>query len=207
MTAPLEHAAAAGILTAGGVLILGTDTLPGFHCRADATDGVRRIQALKGRAATKPLLLLAGSLEQALTVAGPLDAHQAALCDRCWPGPFSLILPARPLVHPLVTAQGATVAVRVPDLEALRSLVRDAGCPLVSTSVNREGTPPSVTLPEAVAAFGDDVDGWWDPLAEEGADVDHHRQSASALVDLMVWPPRVIRAGPRPLPGGLSGLS
>jgi tRNA A37 threonylcarbamoyladenosine synthetase subunit TsaC/SUA5/YrdC len=40
---------AVGILKSGGVLLMGTDTLPGFHCRADLSESVARILALKGR--------------------------------------------------------------------------------------------------------------------------------------------------------------
>ncbi|MBE0566064.1 MAG: Sua5/YciO/YrdC/YwlC family protein, partial [Krumholzibacteria bacterium] len=68
-------------------------------------------------------------------------------------------------------------------------------CPLVSTSANRSGEEPAVTLAEAVARLGDDVDGVFDPADEAGG-----AGAASALVDLTVWPPRVLREGPLAAP-------
>ena len=55
------------ILESGGILLMETDTLPGFHCRADLPEAVERIAALKGRDGGKPLLVLAGSDEQGST--------------------------------------------------------------------------------------------------------------------------------------------
>ena len=49
MTVPGEQLAfedAVGILKTGGLLLMGTDTLPGFHCRADLPEAVDRILAL-----------------------------------------------------------------------------------------------------------------------------------------------------------------
>lgn len=198
----MDQQDAAGILTSGGVLLLGTDTLPGFHARADRPEALARIRTLKGRGKAKPLVVLAASAVAAEDVAGPLDGRQRAYAARCWPGPFSLVLPARPLVPAEVTAGGATVAVRVPGDPALRALLAAAGWPLASTSVNRAGQEPATTLAEAVDRFGDLVDGVWSPdsrsLPDEAA-------VASAVVDLIAWPPRLLRPGSRPLPA-LDGL-
>ena len=192
--APLDSRDAAELLASGGVLLLPTDTLPGFHCRADIPAAVHRIARLKGRDAAKPLLVLAADLDQAGLVTGALDGRQAAYCRRCWPGPFSLILPAAPLLPPDVTAGTGTVAVRVPDLEPLRSLLKVVGFPLVSTSVNLDGQPPAGTLAAAVEAFGDRVDGWHDFLPDS-AEAPSGAMS-SALVDVTVWPVALLRKGP-----------
>ena len=81
------------LLADGAVVLLPTDTLPGFHCRADRADAVARIVALKGRDARRPLLLLCASAEQAFGLAGRLSPEVRDYARRCWPGPFTLILP------------------------------------------------------------------------------------------------------------------
>lgn len=186
---------AAGILDSGGVLLLDTDTLPGFHCRADRAQAVQRIARIKGRAPDKALLVLAADFQQAGQVLGCLSSSQRRFCRRCWPGPFSLILPAAASVPAEVTAGSGTVAVRVPDLPVLQDLLRLVGHPLVSTSVNREGQPPAGDLGSARAEFGGQVDGAWSAESPTDGPV-----TSSALVDLGVWPPRVLRPGPRDLP-------
>ena len=202
---------AVGLLKSGGVLLMGTDTLPGFHCRADLAAPVARIQALKFREAGKSLLVLAGSPEQAGLATGVLDARQAAYCRLCWPGPFSLILPAGAGLDPAVNAGGATVAVRVPDLPSLRDLVLAVGFPLVSTSANLAGAAPSGDLESARAAFGDRVDGVWAPSAAGSPSGGARSAVPSALIDVTVWPPVVLRPGPVEAPpadsGGLDGGS
>ncbi|MCP4571856.1 MAG: L-threonylcarbamoyladenylate synthase [bacterium] len=189
-----DHSDAAGVLASGGVLLLATDTLPGFHARVDRPAAVDRIQLLKGRRRPKPLVVLAVSAAEALRVAGPLDRRQLAYVERCWPGPFSLVLPVRAEVPDAVTAGGPTVAVRVPGDEALREFLAAAGGPLASTSVNAAGQAPARTLDEAVARFGDAVDGVWDP---GGSPPEPGRPALpSAVIDLTTWPPRQIRPGP-----------
>lgn len=190
--------AAAVALRQGGVVILTTDTLPGFHCRADRPEAVERIARLKSRSPGQPLLVLAADLRQAGQVLGVLSRKQREFCHRCWPGPFSLVLPAAVDLGEAVTAGSGTVAVRVPDLPELRDLLLAVGHPLVSTSVNRAGEPPAATLEAAEAGFAAAVDGSFlccPPMGRPAA-----AGVPSALVDVTCWPPRVLRPGPLPLP-------
>ncbi len=196
----LAFADAVGLLKSGGVLLLGTDTLPGFHCRADLPESVARIQALKGRIFTKSMLVLAGSVDQASLVTGTLDDHQAAFCRRCWPGPFSLILPAGGDLSRAVNDGGETVAVRVPDLESLCSLVLSVGFPLVSTSANRSGDDPCPDLEAAIAGFAGQVDGAWKPGESRGEAAGSPGLGPSALIDVTTWPPVQLRKGPLNMP-------
>ncbi|MHB8080537.1 MAG: L-threonylcarbamoyladenylate synthase, partial [Candidatus Krumholzibacteriia bacterium] len=183
---------AARLLAGGGVVLLPTDTLPGLHCRADAAPALARLQALKGRDPARPLLLLCADEAQAFALAAPLDAVVTAYARRCWPGPFTLVLPRGPAAPVAVCGAGGTVACRVPAPPALRALVRAAGGPLVSTSANRSGEPPCATLEAAVALLGGQVDAvlaGWLPEAVPPP-------GPSALIDLAGWPPRLLRPGP-----------
>ena len=187
---------AVSLLAAGGVLLLATDTLPGLHARVDRPEAVRRVAAIKGRPGDKPLVVLAGSTGSALTIVGPLTDRQLGYARTCWPGPFSLVLTAAAGLDPVITAGGASVAVRVPDHQTLGELLQAVPCPLVSTSANRSGEPPALTLEEAVARLGDEVDGVFAPV-----DGPAGTALASCVIDLTTWPPQVLRPGPRPAPG------
>ncbi len=186
---------AAGALGRGGVLILSTDTLPGIHCRADNQQAVLKVVGIKGRDAGKPLLLLAGSLQQALSMCGPLAPFQLDHCRACWPGPFSLILPAGDLLAPRVSCGLGTVAIRVPAEENIRRLISAVGVPLVSTSVNLQDEPPIADVNSAWDQFNSLVDGVWTSAREFPAE-----GVPSALVDLCTEPPRILREGPLVFP-------
>jgi L-threonylcarbamoyladenylate synthase len=196
---PLPDAAAAvRLLTAGGVVLLPSDTLPGLHCRADLPSSVARVVALKGQAATKPLLLLCADAEVALAMTTDLDDRIIRYASRCWPGPFTFVLKAGPGVPAGVSGGRGTVALRVPASAPLRELLAAVGKPLVSTSANRSGEPPSRDMAEAERLFGAQVDGvlrLWPESAEHTS-----AGRASALIDLTSWPPRVLREGPLPAP-------
>lgn len=198
MSAPrLGDEAAAAELRGGSVLLLATDTVCGLHARADFAAALARIADLKGRAQGQPLLVLAASPEQAWTLCRPLTAAQMAVCGGAWPGPFTFLLPARAGLQPAVVDAGrSTIAIRVPGREDLRRLIGLAGGPLASTSANRTGEPPLTRLEDAVAEFEDGVAGWWDgdPGRDPAPGV------PSALIDLTGDSPRVLRAGPLPLP-------
>ncbi len=187
---------AARLLAGGGVVLLPTDTLPGLHCRADAAAAVARLQALKGRDPARPLLLLCADAEQALGLAAPLAAAALAYARRCWPGPFTLVLPRGAAAPEAACGAELTVACRVPASPELRALVLAAGGPLASTSANRTGEPPCPTLEEAAGLLGERVDAVLVDWLPEAATP----PGPSALLDLSVWPPRLLRRGPCPPP-------
>ncbi len=197
-------AEAAGVLRGGGVVLMPTDTLPGLHCRADLAAAVARLSALKGRDAGRPLLLLCADADQALALASDVDDRIRYYVETCWPGPFTLVLKAGPRAPAAVLAGRPTVALRVPGAVWLRGLVDEAGGPLASTSANRSGETPPRGLAEAVARFGEAVDGVLataagaGPAVGSGAGGDGTGTGrASALLDLTVRPARILREGPR----------
>ncbi|BDG01704.1 L-threonylcarbamoyladenylate synthase [Anaeromyxobacter oryzae] len=134
-------AEAAAVLRAGGIVVYPTETFYGLGALSSAGDALDRLARAKLRPEGKPLPLLAADRAQVLAVA-TLEGAAARLADRFWPGPLTLVLPARPGLHPAITAGGATIGIRVPGSELARALAAAAGAPLVSTSANLSGGPP-----------------------------------------------------------------
>jgi len=191
---------AAQRLNDGAVLLLGTDTVLGLHCRADHPDAVNRIAMLKNTTTGQPFLLLAGSMAQVQAMTASLTQEQLAACDRCWPGPFSLILPAGSGVPVRLSGADRTVALRIPAVRDLRTLVSRSGGVLVSTSANLTGQDTSGDIEAACGIFAGGIDGYWLPEPPQGVISQGGRSAASALVDLTVSPPVVRRQGPLPFP-------
>ncbi len=129
------------VLKGGGIAVLPTETVYGIAARADNSAAIDRIYAVKGRDFDKPLAVCVGNISQAETLAvfSPLAK---ALAAKFWPGPLTLVLPAR---HKRLDARcyhGQTIALRCPDSDWRKTLAKT---PLALTSANRSGKPPSVT--------------------------------------------------------------
>jgi len=79
---------------------------------------------------------------EAVAELSPLARRLAAAF---WPGPLTLVLPARPGLHAAVTGGAGTVGVRVTSSEVAKALAAAAGGALVATSANPSGAPPPTT--------------------------------------------------------------
>lgn len=166
------------ILSGGGIAIVPCDTIYGIIGLAPSSE--QSIRAVKGRGDDKPFLQLVADASWV----GRLSAVQAPLpLSMHWPGPLTIVLPAR---------EGGTVAVRVPDSPFLRRLLLALDRPLYSTSVNRTGEPPVNTVDAITRGFESDVDLVLDGGALSGM--------PSTLVDATSRPCRVLRQGALRLP-------
>jgi L-threonylcarbamoyladenylate synthase len=188
----------AELLRAGEVVGLPTDTVYGLAALATHQRAVRRVFELKGRSLSQPLVLMVaepGQLDAWVWV----DERARGYMRRWWPGPLTLVLPARPVVGPPLTSSGQrrTIAARIPDHDVALALLRHVGEALATTSANRSGEPPALTPLETA---------WVSGLA---AVLDGGRapgEVPSTLLDVSGGEPRILRPGPVPaealLPAG-----
>ena len=111
-----------------------------------------------------------------------------ALAAAFWPGPLTMVLPARDIV-PLSTRAGLpSVAVRCPDSDITRAIIRLSGVPVAAPSANISGKP-STTTAEHVRY---DHDGRIDCIVDGGP---CRVGVESTIVDLTEIPPRLLRPG------------
>jgi L-threonylcarbamoyladenylate synthase len=139
----------ADVLRRGGIVAYPTETFYGLGALARDAAAVDRLARAKGRPDGKPLPLLAADRAQVDEVA-ELGEVAARLAAGFWPGPLTLVLPARPGLPAAITAGSGAVGVRVPGSDVARALARAAGGAIVSTSANLSGEPPPAT-PGAIA--------------------------------------------------------
>ena len=138
---------------AGKLVSFATDTVPALASRPDQSE---LIFTAKGRSADKPLILMAGSPEDLWPyVTGTPEELQIwqQVASQYWPGALTLVLPASPLVPPAMNPlDPATIGVRVPDSAVARQILASTG-PMATTSANRSGQPPLLSLAEIAAQF------------------------------------------------------
>jgi L-threonylcarbamoyladenylate synthase len=139
---------AAEILLEGGVGIIPTDTVYGLAALAAHEGAVGRLLDIKNRPAGKPLPVHISNVADAdkLTFADEPDA--AALMEKFWPGPLTLVLRRRSGVH-LPFQRRESLGLRIPDNPFCRRLIKKAGF-LVVPSANFSGDPPPAS-PDEVA--------------------------------------------------------
>ena len=120
---PRAIAQAVEVLAAGGVVAFPTDTLYGLAVDPRSDDAVEKLLALKGRDRAAAVPLIAADLAQA-RAAGRFGPGELRLAAAFWPGPLSIVVPARPAISRVALGGGNTVAIRVPAHAIARALAR-----------------------------------------------------------------------------------
>lgn len=129
-----------------------TDTVPALAARCDRGE---LIFTAKQRQPDKPLILMAATADQLWPyVQGTARDwnHWQTICDRHWPGPLTVVLPAGTLPPGLNPQATGTVGLRVPDWAIARCILEQTG-PLATTSVNLSGQPPLLDVGAIAQAF------------------------------------------------------
>jgi len=157
-THPAELERAARLLREGGVVVLPTDTLYALSASIFQRQACARVFAIKGRPSAHSVPLLLASAADLPLVVKDVPRIAWRLIDTYWPGPLSLVLPARPSVPALLRGGGETVAVRVPAARSCLELLELIGEPIIGTSANRSGQPTARFADEVVRQFGHQPD-------------------------------------------------
>jgi L-threonylcarbamoyladenylate synthase len=181
---------AAAVLRRGGLVAYPTETFYALGALARDGEAVERLARAKGRPDGKPLPLLAADVRAAEEVA-VIGAAAARLAGRFWPGPLTLVLPARAGLPPAISAGTGTVGVRVPGSAIARALARDAGFAVVATSANLAGAPPPARPEEIAPELRARIDHVLDGGPAPGG-------LASTVVAVDGDALRLVRAGPVP---------
>ncbi len=160
MSIPSHHRLrlASRILTQGGVIAYPTEAVYGLGCDPWNRDAVLRLLAIKRRALSKGLILIAADLDQLLHFVEPLSAEPMERVVASWPGPNTWLLPARRATPEWLTGRFDTLAVRVTAHPLAAALCRVRGGAIVSTSANQAERAPARTALQVRLAFGDRLD-------------------------------------------------
>jgi L-threonylcarbamoyladenylate synthase len=130
-------AKAVALLNSGKVVAIPTETVYGLAADARNEDALREIYAIKQRPADNPLIVHIASSEQVLDWAETFSPLAQKLAKAFWPGPFTLVLPAKSTVSSIVRAGEPTVALRVPAHPVAQQLLQQTGLALAAPSANK----------------------------------------------------------------------
>ena len=179
---------AANILREGGLVAIPTETVYGLGANGLDEQAVAKIFIAKGRPQDNPLILHVADAIQMEDFAHDIPAEAYLLAEKFWPGPLTMILPAKDIVPRSTTGGLTTVGIRCPDNETTREIIRLAGVPVAAPSANTSGKPSTVTAQHV----RHDHEGKIDAVVDGG----HSRVGVeSTIVDLTEKPARLLRPG------------
>ena len=179
---------AAEIIRQGGLLGIPTETVYGLGANGLDENAVLKIFEAKGRPQDNPLILHVSGPEQVEDFCHHIPEAATRLMDRFWPGPLTLVLPARDNVPRRTTAGLDTVAIRCPDNDLTRKIIRLAGVPIAAPSANISGKPSPTTAEHVLH----DMDGKIQAIVDGGP---CSVGVESTIVDLTGQTPRLLRPG------------
>lgn len=185
---PASIAEAARIIRGGGLVAVPTETVYGLAGDATQGEAVARIYESKGRPTFNPLIVHVADISWVDEIA-ETNATFQKLAAAFWPGPLTLIMrrKATTAVSKLVSAGLDSVAVRMPDHDVTRDLLRAVGRPLAAPSANPSGAL-SPTRAEHVVGLG-----CVDMILDGGA---CRAGLESTVIDLTLERPAILRPGP-----------
>lgn len=179
---------AADIIQNGGLVALPTETVYGLGANGLDSRAVDKIFEAKGRPNDNPLILHICDASQINDLCHSVPQSAWTLAAAFWPGPLTMVLLAKDVVPKRTTGGRSTVAVRCPDSDITRQIIRRSGVPIAAPSANLSGKP-STTTAQHVAH---DHDGKIDCIVDGGK---CRVGVESTIIDLTEDPPRLLRPG------------
>lgn len=120
----------------GGVIIYPTDTIYGLGCDITRRDAVERICRIKQVDPAKAQLsFICYDLSDLSNYTKSISTPVYRLLKTHLPGPYTFILPASKQVPKILKSKKDTIGLRIPDNLIARSLVRELGHPILSSSL------------------------------------------------------------------------
>lgn len=186
--APETAEVAAEIINRGELVAIPTETVYGLGANGLDEAAVIKIFEAKGRPQDNPLILHLSEAAEMERYCENIPVEAYRLAEKFWPGPLTMVLPAKDIVPKRTTGGLSTVAVRCPDSDITRAIIRLAGVPLAAPSANISGKP-STTTAEHVRH---DHDGRIAAIVDGGP---CRVGVESTIVDLTERPARLLRPG------------
>lgn len=172
------------VLRKGGIILYPTDTVWGIGCDATDPEAVAKVYAIKKRADSKSLVLLASDMDMICRYVKEVPEMAVQLVEVndkpmtiVYPGAVAGPSPAGSELPKAeknclafnTVAEDGSVGIRIPMMDFCRQLVSRFGRPVVSTSANISGDPTPKKYSEIAQEIIDAADLVIDPSLERGA--------------------------------------
>lgn len=178
-------------LKRGEVIVFPTETFYGLGADAFNEAAVDRVVSLKGRRAENPIPVIVADEKMLEAVVAEIPLAANRLMERFWPGPLTLVLPAKKNLPALLLNRDGGIGVRISSHPLATRLARELGHPITATSANPSGREPARTLEKARAYFSGQLEIFLDGGRLEG-------KKGSTVMDVSQDKIRIVREGEIP---------
>ena len=179
---------AADFIKNGGLVAFPTETVYGLGGDGLNSEAASKIYKAKGRPSDNPLILHINDQKMLHKIVNDVNSMAKKIMTAFCPGPITLILPKSDIVPSSVTGGLDTVAVRMPDNDIARELIRLSNTPIAAPSANISGRPS----PTTAQAVYNDLHDRIDMILDGGA---CHFGVESTIVDCTEDVPIILRPG------------
>jgi L-threonylcarbamoyladenylate synthase len=157
MTMRVDLQMAIAKLKNGEVVAIPTETVYGLAADATNDDALRQIYTIKQRPMDNPLIVHICDAKQVSNWAAEFSPLAKKLASTFWPGPFTLVLPAKQHVSLIVRGNQPTIALRVPAHPIALQLLKESGLALAAPSANKFTQLSPTTAAHVAAGLGESV--------------------------------------------------
>lgn len=178
-------------LKRGEVIVFPTETFYGLGADAFNEAAVEQIISLKGRSPDQTVSIIVADREMLNSVVTHVSPAAQKLMDRFWPGPLTLVLPAKKNLPALLLNRDGGIGVRISSHPLATRLARELGHPITATSANPSGREPARTVEEAMGYFSGKLGIFLDGGRLEG-------KKGSTVMDVSQDKIRIVREGEIP---------
>lgn len=174
------------VLRFGGVVAYPTDTCYGLGADMSNIIGVDKIYKIKKRSTKRPFSIIVGTISDIKKIC-LVDEKQEKILRKFLPGAITFIL----LNLEFKTFPQNTIAVRIPNYKITRLLAESFCKPFATTSANIAGKNPCYSIDKFLAQLGKTKN--IPDLILDAGELENNKPST--IVNLIKWPPRIIRQG------------
>ena len=186
LLAPTQLDLAVQLLREHQLVAFPTDTVYGLGTPAFDGATALKLYVAKERPPEKAIPILIADIADLDQIAIDVSPLAYRLMDTFWPGALTIVVPKQ-LHIPIEVSTTDTVAVRMPDLDLARDLMRRTG-PLAVTSANRSAGPNPRTAQEVLTQLEGRIDAIVDGGETPGG-------VPSTVVDCTQATPVILREG------------
>ena len=145
------------VLESGGLILYPTDTIWGIGCDATNEEAVQKVMALKGRSASKSLIVLVDNDNKLASYVREIPDVAYDLIEYA-ENPLTIVYSNAKNLAPSVINEDGSVGIRVVKHTFCQQLIQRFRLPIVSTSANISGEPAPKNFSEVSQEIIDGVD-------------------------------------------------